>query len=495
MNTTTLKSLLETAMLGTGNSTSFPGLERDHIPHTDSEAGLLASAAIIGIGEIGGRLPVTLEVNEIPCPPESRPLMSEKAAGLLKRILAGEFDAVFPEFLHLAAEREILAPPEMIPALLGIDKKKLRPLVQAVIGERGRWLVAHNPAWRHALTPAGEGAWETGELDEQVALLEQLRATTPEKARVLVISTWEQDPPEARAAFLETFSVGLSMSDEPFLETCLDDRRKEVREAALKSLVRLPGSRMVERAAARLEPLMRLIKAKVLGGDRLEVSLPENLDAAAKRDGAGGAISNRHWGEKANGLVQMLSVVPPVIWNRKWDRPPVKLIQAALGSEWKEAILLGWALAAERSGDPDWAAALIDATVRKDEARDLYREGGWEGLIRYLPLEKLEALAQAMVIPLIKELDDTHPLLKLLEVYPHPWSAKLARAVIKSVRRQTNNTHWKLMHALPEFGLHIPPELADELSTDWPESMQGWEPWVDKFVAVMKFRKEIMEAL
>ena len=80
---TTLHSLAQSAMLGS----------------TDDS--LLVSAARTGIAELGGLVPVTFDGEFNACGAESQPKMPEKAAGLLKRLVAGEFDGVLPEFLQL----------------------------------------------------------------------------------------------------------------------------------------------------------------------------------------------------------------------------------------------------------------------------------------------------------------------------------------------------------------------------------------------------------
>jgi hypothetical protein len=494
---TSLKSLAQTAMLGTSNGFTLP----EEVAHlslnpdlaSDSEAGLLLAAAVIGIGEIGGRVPVQVEGGEAPCPAETRQPLSEHAAGLLKRMLAGEYEPVLPEFLKNAVEQGMLAPPETLPSLFGLDIKALRPLVQAVAGERGRWLAAQNPAWTDALVRPGEETWETGTTGQRLALLERTRQAAPDKARELVQSTWQQDAPEVRAAFLAAMSAGLSMEDEPFLETCLADGRKEVREAARALLMRLPESRFVARGVSRLEPLFDL-KSRFLRGETLEVTLPGTPDPQAKKDGVGGAVLRQHMGEKTNWLAQMLSVVPPSTWTQRWNRPPEKLLQLALGSEWKEALLLGWMLAVDRCGDLDWVDAFAELWVRQPEARTLIHEMPGS-LIRSIRLEQLEALAGASITHSVREMDDNHPLLDLLITVERPWSANLARTVMGSVLRQASRPRYRLVHALPGFALRIPPSLAGEFATGWPEDTPGWEPWINQFTATLLFRKEMLEAL
>jgi hypothetical protein len=241
---------------------------------------------------------------------------------------------------------------------------------------------------------------------------------------------------------------------------------------------------------------MRL-KSKILGGEALEVTLPDKLDPPAKRDGVGGTVLRKALGEKANWLAQMLSLVPPAYWSRQWNRPPQKLVQAALASEWKEAVLLGWLLAAMRCREPDWADALVDFSIRQDEKHKIMPESDLSALACCLTMEKVESLANASNPRAKSELDDPgkNTVLALLERYDCPWSAALSRAVIASAKRQAGGAHWQLGRALPGFALRIPPELVDEFASSWPEDLNRWSTWIDQFIELIRFRKEMMEAL
>ena len=75
-----------------------------------------------------------------------------------------------------------------------------------------------------------------------------MRARIPER--------WETDSAQDRALAVAALAVGLGPADEPFLERCLDDRAKGVREEAQRLLDRLPGSARAARMAARLRPLI-----------------------------------------------------------------------------------------------------------------------------------------------------------------------------------------------------------------------------------------------
>ncbi len=474
---TTLKQMTQSAMLGS------------------AEDSLLVSAASTGMAELGGYMPATFEGEVTASIAESRPQMPKKAVGLLKRLVAGEFDGLLPEFLQLSAVRGTIAPPEMLPALLGLGKTDLRKLVIPVIGERGRWLAAYNPAWAYALGRDPLDAWENGLRAERIAALEQVRATQPGKAREWLQSTWEQDSLEDRALFLAVFSVGLSMDDEPFLESCLDDRRKEVRDAARGLLLRLENSRFVGRMWARVRPLVKL-KSKFLGGDALELSLPEGLDLAAKRDGLGGVLLRKKMGEKANLLAQMLAFIPPALWSRDFGKPPEKIVAAGLNCEWKEPLLLGWQLAAIGVADEAWAEAIAPLWATQAEGRSLLDVDSLPALVRLMRLEKVEALVTSTIKPLIGELDDKSLLVSLLEKYNRPWTARMARMVVQSAQRQSGDFRANLPQALPGFARWMPPELADEFSQGWAAEPKGyWSGKIDEFLAILRFRNEMRENL
>jgi hypothetical protein len=112
--------------------------------------------------------------------------------------------------------------------------------------------------------------WENGTRSERVDFLERLRAHDAKHALELIQSTWDADSYEDRAAFVPTLRIGMSLADEPFLEACLDDSRKEVRDAALDLLILLPESEHSARMTARLLPLLEY-KSSLLKGATIQV--------------------------------------------------------------------------------------------------------------------------------------------------------------------------------------------------------------------------------
>jgi hypothetical protein len=90
-----------------------------------------------------------------PCPPERAPLCGPGAARALLRLLAEQHDPALGEWCLAVAGAGRLAPPEALPRLLSIGRRRpaLRPFLRLVMGERGPWLAreVRNQDWRWAL--------------------------------------------------------------------------------------------------------------------------------------------------------------------------------------------------------------------------------------------------------------------------------------------------------------------------------------------------------
>jgi hypothetical protein len=110
--------------------------------------------------------------------------------------------------------------------------------------------------------------------DERRALLGRVRRSDAARGRALLESTWAEEPPGQRAAFLACLEEGLGPGDEPFLERAFEDRRQEVRRAAVALLATLPESALVARMTDRARPALRYQPGRLLRAARLEVVRP-----------------------------------------------------------------------------------------------------------------------------------------------------------------------------------------------------------------------------
>ena len=293
-----LEELIITAAVGT--SRKAPDLSTDDPVLSDALAGLsdasaegklLGAVAILTRYELCGRTPGAGPQDVEPAADESLETCTPRAADLVGQVLATTNthakDSLLGEWLGYAVAARQTSPHRLLPALLdyGAGHRAARATIADVAGARGTWLMRQNPRWRFEVgqEPDPAALWGTGTREQRAAIIARLRAASPESAAVarsLLESTWKEDLADDRAAFVSGFRVSLCDDDEPFLETCLDDRSKQVRTAAAELLARLPRSAWVRRMIERASPLLKWkptakagLAPKTLAGV-IEISLP-----------------------------------------------------------------------------------------------------------------------------------------------------------------------------------------------------------------------------
>ena len=245
-----------------------------------AEQQLLRAAAVEGLRRLAGRpLARHTSFTSIPlCPPETLDDIPHAAAARLSELLA-EHRELLPEWLRLVAERHLRAPHGALPELLDYarDVISLRPLVQAVGGERLRWLAGLNADWSFAAAfdnPAER--FETGSRTERIEAFTRLRAADPARARELLAANWQSERADTRGVLIALLVDHLSADDETLLEEALRSSRKEVRGSALHLLRQLPASSFALRWTQRARAIADLRQHSVLGFRRatLNVTVP-----------------------------------------------------------------------------------------------------------------------------------------------------------------------------------------------------------------------------
>jgi hypothetical protein len=381
-----------------------------------------------------------------PAPDETDTPLPAAAGARLIRIL-GEGVPLAQEFLAqwlaAAAERGGHVPPAALPGLLDAGRRNsiIRPDLARVAGRRGAWLAGRRADWRWLREEASAaGSWETGSSGERLGLLTSLRETDPARGRELLESTWRQDSSEDRARFVAILGIGLSTDDDPFLETALDDRRKEVRESALELLRRLPGSSLGARMAERARAAVRFEHP-----GRLVVTPPTELNAELRRDGVA-ATPARGLGVSAWLLEEVLAGTPLATW-----ADPATMLRLARHNDWETALLHGWAKAAVAQDDAAWATVLLT------EASAALRESVRWDLHLVLPPDELGRLAADA---LRREDPMAH---RLLAIHPGRWPEELSVAVLETIaHRARNDRHtWQLGELCRAAALAMPPAYAD----------------------------------
>jgi len=376
-----------------------------------------------------------------------------------------------------------------------------------IFGTRGRWLASLNPAWSGLLAPAADSAdlWQTGERSQRAALLRDLRSHDPGRARELLQSSWADETPEDRAAFLSLLGQGLSMEDEPLLEAARDDKRKPVRSAALDLLTRLPESQYCRRMAEHATPLVHIEhKQGLLGRRKLLVRVnPPPEDLKLSREGIESRTHGK-LGPRAWMLAQIVAATPLDAWTRDAKSSPAEIIEAAGGGEWSAAVVLGWTMAAARQGRADWAAPLLDlhlgskASGESDEMAERI-----EDLVRCLPPDKKEVLAGSALHRLARP-RDSRLLTRVLSGCTHAWSPAFTQTVFEAMRSRIEKQggyYDPLMQRewAAFLVVHAHPGLTDKIVQQWSSRVEHWQPaqqrFADELLSLLQFRREYLKEL
>jgi hypothetical protein len=458
-------------------------------------ATLLRQAALLTLGERAGYVPERPNLPPAePCPEDATPVLPERAAAIVQRVLAGFLPQLAGPLLDETARRGFRLPAGLLPALLELGRKtEHRQRVLAVACRRTYWLALQNPGWRYLADPEqAERVFETGKPAERCQALRQLRKADPAAARERLESGWAQEPPNERAGLIEALEEGLSGADEEFLENALDDRRKEVRKAAAALLACLPDSRLAARMRERVSVCLRLDSSGRT--PKLDVELPAECGKAMERDGVEKKIDIRGLGERAAWLAQMLACVPPSEWRRRLGLPEVQLLEFFRKHEFGAALHFGLALAIGNFRDSGFAKEWLAAAVERGKWRPELFEGVAEVL---RGTGELEAIA---IHALQKDrMDAVQALLPLL---PTPWSEAVGAACLDLWRNPA-----RYLKADPYgYGLRAQLALALAHLPPRPDCLQGWESLtaaaypavrqaVEEFIQAMELRIQFNQAL
>ncbi|WP_460700574.1 SWIM zinc finger family protein [Nocardia thraciensis] len=384
---------------------------------------LLETAALLDAFERGGVAPGTADLPE-PAADDDRPALPKPAATRLARLLT-ERSPFLTEWFEAAAPHDRRAPDALCGLLLEHARSQvaLREPLLRLAGERGRWLARHNPQWRHLVrTDTGDDVWTHGRPAERRAWLAALRGRDPEAARRTLTESWRTESGPVRAELLSVVADGLTLADEPLLESALDDSRAEVRRLAADLLARLPDSmfarRMEERAARWL----------TLSDARLLARLPRTLDDADRRDGIAGrpAATAYRLDGAPDAAAEWLRRVVAATPLRHWEtllRTPDAAVRTRMPDGMLGPMFAGWADAALAQRDTRWAATLFDvltATPTLGADLDLRRE-----LFALLPREDRVRYLRQLDSSWLAEFE------LLVAAMPRPWPVPLAEHLVR----------------------------------------------------------------
>ncbi|WP_427886231.1 DUF5691 domain-containing protein [Kribbella sp. GL6] len=541
--------LVSSVLLGTdrrpANFDELPEYVRERL----GDGGLLDAAALATVYKRAGRKPLRELTPVEPAGGEDRPLPRAAAVRRLAAMLGGFQTVVLGEWLRTADANGWGVPPEQLPALADFarNRAEYRPLVITAAGRRARWLAELNPEWRFLQAVDAEGndpgLWTHGNAVQRRAWLLGLRRRDPSAAREDLAEVWPNESAATRADFLGLFAEGLSLADEEFLETGLDDRSREVRRVAARLLARLPGARYGVRMSERLHA--QLVESQGV----LAVDLPRSLTASMERDGLDSA-NPEGIGKRAWWFHQIVANTPLSTMDLAWLKLPVEgCAPEVLQSAWTEAAIregaarppaapgeapgagggmvpprggitargttTGVAGDAGPAGGPGSGAApgraggsdaAGEAGVgRTGGAAGVGEVGGAELASRWArelllgnahtgsrnPAELLRLLPAEEWAQSVNALRNTVDVAELVGGLPVPWPAELGRMVLDQLGKVGTNRAWARLASIAARA--VPPDVLDHPITRDPSGDE--DTWRRRLVETLTFRREMYEEL
>ncbi len=515
------KQLVSAAMLGIDRAapafgSGVPWLSLATPNRGDLAETFLEELSALAIYQLAGRLGEPYAGSRLaPAPNENR-FCPPLAGRHLVTILASDRLKLLLEWLTVAMQGGWFAPPECVPLLLALAHQTkdatLRAAILVGVGGRGRWLAQQNPEWSALFVGGDDSApeqdWDHGSLAERLAALGCLRRSDPTKASALVESTWSNESAADRAAMVEQFRHGLSPADEPWLESRLDDRSRQVRIAAAELLARIPnsalGQRMTQRLATHVsyQAATRLVRKKPA---TLAVTLPEKADDAMTRDSLE-AKAKGGLGAGAALLSQMVALTPLQYWTSQY-REPETWLSAALSSDWALPLVMGWKEAACREQNALWAEALLTsvslATLKKnDPLNEHYRLESIAPLIGCLAPNAAQALA-VRVLEASKRATQFARSDTVIQALDFPWDEPTSRTIVEHLATRLTKEaayDYTLRHLLTEVvPYHVSPNVAQELAERFSTPQADWSAKltenVQELVSTVRMRGEMRAEL
>jgi hypothetical protein len=286
---------------------------------------------------------------------------------------------------------------------------------------------------------------------------------------------------------LSVFSVNLSSEDEAFLNACLEDRSKGVRQLAATLLGSLPDSAFSQRQKQRLNTWLRFEKGGLLKKNKLIVELPETWDKTWLIDGIEEKPPQGK-GEKAWWLEQALSTVPPAYWSAQWQLSPDDILALLAKHEWRKTIQDAWKQALQNYPDAAWAETFLTRF-------DINQIDLW----RVIPPAQAERLATQLLTT--AEEKQLATVLSILIHIQHAWSVEFSQQVINAIHRYTQQkltpSEMYACYYLGDFARYLAPECCDLVAKNVPSEHQYEQITraLNKIQYTLSFRRDMTAAL
>lgn len=274
------QNIIKTALLGTDKVQFDPtpnliGIGNRIIAgQVDKEDAFLKNAAVNFLYNESGRLPNVCSRVQESCPDEEKVELDALTGFQIKSALQLKDDVLFYYLVYRTNQADKIFGADLVPDALNkaLSQKKKAEAVLTACGETGKWLAGINKNWSQLFdfAPSGQD-WETGNLEWRLNYFAGLRAEAPSDALAL-LNDLQQENANVRAEFIALLEINLSINDETFLMSVLNDKSKKVKDIAIYLLKLVPGTsinqlflnHLINSLSVKEERVLLVAKKKVL---------------------------------------------------------------------------------------------------------------------------------------------------------------------------------------------------------------------------------------
>jgi hypothetical protein len=415
---------------------------------------LLKTAAVLDVCLQAGLTFTPAPALIAPAEAETRPPLPMTAADVLRVMLEEAPPRLAAQALAASDRAGYRLPPSLLS--LALEQRRTRPalapLADAVLGKRGRWLLATRGETAPVASSDPLERWQTGTLTERRAALAELLAADRADGRELFRAALPQLPASERAELLTVVVDTVTPEDEPLFESLLKDRGREVRLLAAAGLQRLPASAWAARMRERVQALVRREGKQVL------LEPPAEADPGWSADGIEvKRPKHESLGERAWWLYELARRVPLSVWQAATGLDASGLLGWAKSSDWKEALRRGWTESLAVSPELDGLLAFGRAGMRPWEQAPLF------GRIPTAEAERFWlGMLQGKRPPLTELLGSYEQTLGIADTLPHAL-AETALAIYARDLAAERREHWHLAQLGQALSILLPVDLLPTL--------------------------------
>lgn len=390
-----------------------------------------------------------------PAAAEARPPLPTAAAEVLRVILEETPPRLAAQALAATDRAGFRLPPALLAPALEQRRTRpaLAPLLDAVLGERGRWLLATRGEAAPVTGTDPLERWQHGTLAERRAALGELLAADRTEGRERLRAALPQLPASERAELLTAVVDTVTPEDEALFESLLKDRGREVRLLAAAGLQRIPASAWAARMRERVRALIRRDGRQVL------LDPPAEADPAWSADGIEvKRPKHESLGERAWWLYELGRRVPLSVWQEATGLDATGLLAWAKSGDWKDALRRAWTESLAVSPEPAGLLAFGLAGMRPWQNAPLFER---------IPPAELERFWLAMLEsrrpPLADLLAASDAALPIDGTLALPLAEAALRVYAAGLRGERRDV-WHLAQLGRQLSILLPLPLLPELS-------------------------------